>query len=82
VTAWRHLGRVEGALSGFWPEPHVPTDLATQIRDLLDRLTRDGSIEQTTAAMDDPAITSTCQQITSLTFALHQTVGSTETTTG
>jgi hypothetical protein len=82
VATWRQLSRVEGALSGLWPEPHLPADLATLVRDLLDQLTRDGTIELTTAAMDDAAIIRTCQKITSLAFALHQTVGSTQSTPG
>lgn len=75
IDAWSELGQVEGALSGLWPEPHVPPDLAVQVRGLLDQLTSDGSIEPTVVTMDDRAVTRTAQQITSLAFALHQAVG-------
>lgn len=74
VEAWRQLSRVEGALSGLWPEPRVPHDLVEQVHGLLRQLTTDGSIEDTVARMDDVAIVRTCQQITSLAFALQQAV--------
>jgi len=77
AEAWHQLSRVEGALSGLWPEPHVPVELVEQIGELLELVPANGSIEETIARLDDPTIARTCQQITGLAFALHQTVGGT-----
>jgi len=78
IEGWRQLSRVEGALSGLWPEPHVPADLVAQVHELLAQLTARGSMEETVERMDDVAVSRTCQQITSLAFALQQTLGATE----
>ncbi len=80
VTAWRQLDRVEGALSGLWPEPRVPADLAAQARDLLAELSTGGSIEQTVARMDATVIAQASLRITALAFALHQAVGAADPT--
>lgn len=75
VAAWRELDRVDGALSGLWPEPRVPTDLAAQARGLLVELTADGSIEQTVAAMDPAGQARATMRIIALAFALQQATG-------
>jgi hypothetical protein len=75
VGTWEHLAGVGEALSGRWPDPRVPVELATQIRGLLDGLTAFGSVEQTVAGMDDATVGRTCQQVVTLAFALHATVG-------
>lgn len=73
VEAGRALAPVDGALSGLWPEPHVPADLADQVRGLLVEL--HGGSEEAVAALDDDAVARTCQHVTALAFALHQEVG-------
>jgi hypothetical protein len=78
AAAGHELLPAEGALSGLWPEPHLPTELADQVRSVLARLTADGPIETTIAAMDDPTVARTARQITALAFALHQAVGAAE----
>lgn len=77
LAAWRELDAVDGALSGLWPAPPVPDDLASQARDLLADLTAEGSIELTVAGMDATATTRAATRITALAFALHQAVGAT-----
>jgi hypothetical protein len=75
LAAWQELDPVDGALSGLWPEPMVPIDLADLARDLLVDLTAEGSIERTVAAMDADQVARAATRITALAFALHQAVG-------
>jgi hypothetical protein len=78
AVAGHELLPADGALSGLWPEPHLTTEMADQVRDVLARLTADGTIEATVAAMDDRTVALAAQQVTALAFALQQAVGAAE----
>lgn len=78
VAAGRELDAVEGALSGLWPEPRVPDDLAALARDVLAELTADGSVERTVARMDAPTVARLATAVTALALALNQAAGATD----
>ena len=75
LAAWRELDPVDGALSGLWPGPRVPADLAAQARDLLVDLTAEGSAERTVARMDATAVARASTRVTALALALQQAAG-------